>query len=112
MFDTSICLISCFPVGVFLEITQGIYYHQTNYSYFFPIGFFKGIKELFHLKINSVKRGSVIKTDSFDLIKCSHHGMEVHSNGHSKGWIEDHVTAMVNDHESKLLLLLHRVTNS
>ena len=59
MFDKSICLISCFPVGVFLEITQGIYYHQTNYSYFFPQGFSKELKEHVDLKMDSIKRGSV-----------------------------------------------------
>jgi len=28
---------------------------------FFPTGFFKGIKEIFDLKMDSVKRGSVTK---------------------------------------------------
>ena len=59
-----------FPTGVFLEINQGMYNHQTNYSYFFPQGFSKELKETCWSQDGLNQRGECYNT-LFDLIKTT-----------------------------------------
>jgi len=49
-----------FPTGVFLEINQGMYNHQTNYSYFSHRVFSNELKETCRSQDGLDQRGSVI----------------------------------------------------
>jgi hypothetical protein len=81
-----ICIISCFPIRVFLEINQGIDYSLNLAGYdrvttrqsipiFSPRGFSKGIREHINLKIDAVKGGvlqKVLLTSSMEHTKGQH----------------------------------------
>jgi hypothetical protein len=74
MIDTSICLISCFPIGIFLEIKTMQVHNRviTNQiiPIFFPRGFSKELKNML-IQEGLDKKGECYKTSLFDLVNAA-----------------------------------------